>query len=183
MKAVNAVTQYLLKKMKAVETGNKKIMLVDIYDQTKEAGAGLAAAPEEVEEAAMKSAVLAVTMNLALNLRELLLAAAKAGRVICEVADPDMVREAGGEVHDPDDLREMAKEAGSSIGMLVTTLHEMLPAVQQDIDVEHIAECLIAEGRKVREAEKAKKAETAVQAKPVSGMVVPFGKRIEPSSN
>lgn len=183
MKAVNAVTQYLLKKMQAVEFENKKILLVDIYDQTKKAGEESAAPAEEVEQAAVNSAKLAVAMNIALNLRELITAVAKAGRVICEIAEPDMVKEQGADLHTPEQLREMAKEAGCGLGMLITTLNELLPAVQMDIDDEHIAECLIAEGRKVRDAEKAPPTEPAVKAKPVAGWAVPFGKRIEPSSN
>lgn len=180
MQAVNHVTQYLLKKMKAVETENKKVMLVDIYDSTKKAGAESGAPEDEVEKAAMTSAKLAVSMNAALNFRELITVVAKAGRVMCEVADPDMVREAGGEIHDPEQLREMAKEAGTGLVMLMEVLNELLPAVQMDIDDEHIAEHLIADGRKAREAEKAAK---NVKAKPVSGSVTPLNKRWEPSQN
>lgn len=180
MQAVNHVTQYLLKKMKAVETGDKRVMLVDIYEATKKAGQESAAPAEEIEKAAMTSAKMAVSMNVALNLRELITVVAKAGRLVCEVADPDMVREAGGEIHDPEQLRQMAKEVGSGLVMLMEVLNELLPAVQMDIDDEHIAEHLLADGRKVRDAETAEK---NVKAKPVAGWAVPFGKRIEPSQN
>lgn len=183
MQAVNHVTQYLLKKMKAVETENKKVMLVDIYDSTTKAGQESAAPAEEIEKAAITSCKMAVAMNAALNFRELVTVVAKAGRVMCEVADPDMVREAGGEIHDPEQLREMAKEAGTGLVMLMEVLNELLPAVQMDIDDEHIAEHLIADGRKVRDAEKADEAAKTVKAKPVAGWAVPFGKRIEPSQN
>lgn len=183
MQAVNAVTQYLLGKMKSVETENKKVMLVDIYDSTKKSAEENGMSAEDVEKAAMTSCKMAVAMNAALNFRELVTVVAKAGRVVCEVADPDMVREAGAEIHTPEQLQEMAQEAGRGLAMLMEVLNELLPAVQMDIDDEHIAEHLIADGRKVRDEEKAADSAQSVKAKPVAGWAVPFGKRIEPSQN
>jgi hypothetical protein len=170
---VNAVTQFFLKHMQEIEnkTGTR---LIGVYNSTlasaKEAGMDA----EQAEEAAQTTANLAVSMNIAMNLREMTLAAARAGKVLCEVGDPDMVAEQVG-LMSPEELREAAKSAACGLTVLLKLMNELLPAVNEVADERHIAEQLLKAGREALAGQ--------VKAKPVKGDVTPFGMRIQPSQN
>lgn len=184
MKAVNCLTSYYLQKLLACEqelaADPKNKTLIDVYDGTKaaaiESGLPLGQAMIEAE----KTAAVAVQMNLTVNMHSLIRAAASAGKVLCEIADPETVKIVK-TLMTPEELKEAAKKATVDLTNLLMTLNELLPLVDKMIDAEHVAEQILLAARKRREEQSG--TEPTVKAKQAHGTPVPFGKRIEPSSN
>lgn len=184
MKSVNHVTQYFVDLMTKNELGkldNGGPTLLNIFETIRKQAAEQGAPPETAAEIADKACVMAVMGRVAFSLEDLVKMTARTGKLICELADPEMVKE-----HKPlmtEAEKEKALEAAvKDTAMLLSALVELLQAVNHDVDDEHIAERVLDAGRKHRE-QQAEKAEPEVKAKPVSGTAVPFGKRIEPSQN
>lgn len=184
MRSVNCLTTYYLKKIieiettLAAETGSKT--LIDVYEGTKKAALAAGLAEDNAEQEAVKTAAVAVQMNLTFNLRELVRAAAMAGKVLVELADPETVQTVK-TLMTEDELKAAAKKSTAALTSLVITLSEILPLVDKMIDTEHVAEQVLAAAHKRREAQGQK--EPAAKAKPVSGEVTPFAKRTAPSQN
>lgn len=180
MDSVDPLTLYFLKKMREIEVeivkdGGKT--LGDVHNIVIEA------APPgfDPQEAAERAASMAIELNVHVNLTELVKAVALAGRVLCQVADPE---ETGRytQLASAEELQQSAQEATKGMAMLLEVLREFAQTLPKVVDCDHIAASLI-EDHKQRAAEKTAKAEPKVTAKPVSGTVDPLGKRFSPSQN
>lgn len=182
MKAINEITQFFLKHMLEIEQNRVggDIRLIDVYNNTRENAKKAGLSDEDADNAAFAAANLGVAMNVTMNLNEMLQAAATAGKVLIEIADPDLVKQHQ-PLKTPEELKKAAREAANYVTVLLKLLKGLLPAVNEEVDNEHIVERLLAAGREARAEKKA--AEPTVKAKPVSGEVTPFGRRIEPSQN
>jgi len=185
MQSVNCLTTYYLKKIieiettLAAETGSKT--LIDVYEGTKKAALAAGLAEDDAEQEAVKTAAEAVQMNLTFNLRELVKAAAMAGKILVEIANPELVSTVK-TLMTAEELKAAAKKSTATLTSLVLTLSEMLPLVDEMIDTEHVAEQVLAAAHKRREAQSGQN-EPAAKAKPVGGAVTPFTKRTTPSQN
>ncbi|NDD53395.1 hypothetical protein EBZ39_05895 [bacterium] len=195
MKAVNAVTQVVLAKMCEVESKlaeKGKPTLIDAYNSAIKTAQNSGMSEEDAEAAAKFTTTMVVTINTVNLLKGICDAVSKTGRVICQIAAPEIAAQAiemaekegltevveeGRKLQDPEKLKEAAKEAASDLLTAVSLLKELMPAVGMLVEDEAVAEGLIREGKKRKESQ------TQVKAKPVSGTVAPFGRRIEPSQN
>jgi len=186
MQAVNVLTQYFLKKLLKVEEEldgkpNNKT-LIDVYDGTHKAAVENGMSTEQASTEAERTSAIAVQMNLTFNLHSLIKAAAAAGKVLCEIADPETVGTVK-ELMSPEELRTSARQAACDVTNLLITLNELLPLVDKMIDTEFVAERLLVAARKRREERTAPPAEPGAKAKPVTGEVTLFAKRTTPSQN
>lgn len=186
MKAINAVTQFFLGYMRTAESEKKPdaeaATLLDVYKSTRKQAKESGLDDEDADQVADKSATMAVMMNITFNIRELLFAVAKVGKVLCEISDPEMVAK-DQPLMSPEELKKAAKTGASQLVMVLSVLQKLLPAVHSDVDDAHIAEQLLAFHREREAKAEAHKAAASVKAKPVQGSVSPLSKRWEPSQN
>lgn len=181
MTTVDPLTQFFLTRLREAEATlvekGKGTNLANVYKAIK------AAAPPDIdaEDAAMTGASMAIELNIHMALRELAVSAAKAGRVLCTVYDPNMAAEAGKPLT-PEQLKVEAREAAVELVDLLEVMKELAHTIPKAVDCDHIVAQILSD-HEVREAAKAKPAEPQVKAVPVSGTAKPAASRFEPSQN
>lgn len=178
MQAVNELTIFFLAAFRKMAEDKGKL-IDQINEMRLEAGDTLDDSTKAAMQAGIKMAVLTlVTQSVA----DILNSINAAGRVLCRIGVPDADH---GSAMTAEQLQAAAEDAAKKLAAIINVTKKISMCALNNVDFEHIAEVLVADGMpaiELAEKERLAKANGAPVATPFSGTATPLH-RCAPSQN